>query len=225
MPYGTAARALATRVGAAARLGPADVVVDYACGFGDSLRLWVETFGVRRAIGIEPDPQLGAALRARITQWGLSARIAVVTSRAEACAPTDADRDVTAVVSVDAAYHFRTRAAWWRLLLETLPAGARIAASDLVLADGRRAGPFTRGVARAVGIPGENLVDATALAAALADVGAHDVHVDRIGPDVLDGFIRYAPRRSVAVALTRTGLQALRSRLDYVLLSAVVRRR
>lgn len=217
--YRAAARALATRVAVAAALGPTDVVVDYACGFGDSLRLWVETFGVRRAIGVEPDPRLCAALRARISRWGLDARLAVVTSRAEACAPTVADAHATAVVCVDAAYHFRTRLAWWRMLMRTLPAGGRIAVSDLVLGDGRRAGPATRGIARVVGIPHENLTDAATLAADLRDVGARDIHIERAGRDVLDGFIHYGPRRSIAVGLTRAGLRALRLRLDYVVLS------
>ena len=54
--YEEAATELARRVGRAAGLGPNDVVLDVACGYGDSLALWGRAFGVKRAIRIEPDP-------------------------------------------------------------------------------------------------------------------------------------------------------------------------
>lgn len=219
--YGVAARALATRVGKAAALGPDDVVVDYACGFGDSLRLWVEAFGVRRAVGVEPDPEVCAVVRARIAQWGLASRLSVVTSRAEDLVPTIADAAVSAVVCVDAAYHFRTRADWWRMLGRTLPRAARIAASDLALADGRRAGLVARAIAGVFRIPAANLCDAAALARELATLGVVEPRVESIGADVLDGFVTHARGGGTALRLTRTGIRTLRraARLDYVLVS------
>lgn len=219
--YGAAARALATRVGKAAGLGAEDVVVDYACGYGDSLRLWVEAFGVRHAVGVEPDPEVCAVVRARIAQWGLASRLTVVTSRAEDLAPCDADAAVSAVVCVDAAYHFRTRADWWRMLARTLPRGGRIAASDLALADGKRAGLVARAVAGVFGIPGANLCDAATLARELADLGVRERRVESIGADVLDGFVAHARGRGTALRLTRTAIRALRraARLGYVLVS------
>jgi SAM-dependent methyltransferase len=219
--YGAAARALATRVGNAARLRPDDVVVDYACGFGDSLRLWVETFGVRRAVGVEPDPEVCAIVRARIAQWGLASRLAVVTARAEDLAPTDADAAVSAVVCVDAAYHFRTRDDWWRRLVRALPRGARLAASDLALADGQRPRLFTRAVAAAFGIPVANLCDAATIERRLDALGVTARRVDSIGTDVLDGFVAHARGRGAALRLTRSGIRVLRraSRLEYVLVS------
>lgn len=219
--YGAAARALATRVGDAAGLGAEDVVVDYACGFGDSLRLWVEAFGVQRVVGVEPDPEVCAVVRARIAQWGLASRVTVVTSRAEDLAATDADAAVSAVVCVDAAYHFRTRADWWRMLVRTLPRAARIAASDLALTDGQRAGRVARAVAGVFGIPIANLCDAATLGGELAAFGVRESRVEAIGSDVLDGFVAHARGRGTALRLTRTGIRALRraSRLEYVLVS------
>lgn len=219
--YGGAARALALRVGTAAQLGPDDVVVDYACGYGDSLRLWVDAFGVRRAIGIEPDPALCDIVRARIARWGLASRLDVMTARAESCAPTAADAAVTAVVCVDAAYHFRTRRDWWQSLVGSLPAGARIAVSDLVLADGRRAGPLARAIAGALRIPGANLCDTATMRRELETIGVRQVRSESRGEAVLDGFAAGAPARGLALRVTRASIAALRRRrqLDYVLVS------
>jgi SAM-dependent methyltransferase len=224
--YAEAARALATRVGERAGLGPSDVVVDYACGYGDSLRLWVERFGVRRVIGIEPDPGICETVRARVARWGLGSRIAVVASRAERFSVAEAAADVTAAVCVDAAYHFRSRIEWWRALIRQLPIGARIATADLVLADGRRVGPFTRAIAAAFGIPGENLCDAETMRAALAASHVAEIRIEPIGHRVLGGFAAQAPSRSRALRLTKLGIRALwgRRRIDYVLASGVVAR-
>src|SRR5690606_38919024 len=67
--YADAARELARRVGHAAHLRAGDVVVDYACGYGDFLKLWLEEFRVARVVGIEPDPGVTAAIRARVADW------------------------------------------------------------------------------------------------------------------------------------------------------------
>lgn len=222
--YGSAARALATRVGAAAALRAGDVVVDYACGFGDSLRLWVDHFGVRRVVGVEPDPAVCETVRTRIARWGLQDRIAVVRSRAEALPPRAAAADVTAVVSVDAAYHFRSRLAWWRMLGVDLPPGARVACSDLCIADDRRVGMLGRSLARMMGIPTENLVPTSVLQQALREVMRSDVRLEPCGRSVLDGFAAHAPARGLQLRITKTSIRALRRRglLEYAILSATV---
>ncbi len=220
--YVAAARALAARVGAAAELGPDDVVVDYACGYGDSLLLWIQRFGVRRVVGVEPDPIVCRTIRTRVARWGLGDRIRVVEDRAELLAPRAADRDATAVVCVDAAYHFASRLAWWRMVADDLPAGARIAATDLVIAGHERAGLRLRLIARAMGIPRENLVAADTLRAALGALGLADVSCSSIGEPVLDGFVRHVAGRAPGVRVTRAALGALRRRglVDYVLVGA-----
>lgn len=220
--YTAAATALAVRVGEAAALGPRDCVVDYACGYGDSLRLWVERFGVRRVVGVEPDPGVCERVRARIAGWGLSDCVSIVTSRAERLAPRRAAADVSAVVCVDGAYHFRTRLAWWQMLAAELPASTRMAACDVVMADGQRPQFLLRLIARAMHIPAENLVDAQSLRSSLAALGLHRLELTSIGNAVLDGFAAHAPRRGIATRVTRGSLRALRARgvIDYVIVHA-----
>ncbi|MFM8781028.1 MAG: SAM-dependent methyltransferase, partial [Gemmatimonadota bacterium] len=133
--YATAARALATRVGEAAELRAGDVVVDMACGYGDSLAHWVTAFGVARVVGVEPDPAVSAAVRARIAAWGLADRITVITATAETFDLAVHVPDATAIVCVDAAYHFRSRGAWLARIAESAPSGTRIGFSDLAVRD------------------------------------------------------------------------------------------
>ena len=220
--YGAAAQALATRVGVAAGLREDDVVVDYACGFGDSLRLWLERFGVRRVVGVEPDPSVCDVIRRRVAQWGLQDRVTIMSARAELLAPRRAAPDVSAVVSVDAAYHFRSRLSWWRMLATDLPRGARIACSDLFIAEGRRVGVLGRSLAGRMGIPAENLVSASALRDAIQAAGASHVQITACGPAVLDGFVTHAPTTGVGLRVTKASIRALRRRhmIEYAIVSA-----
>lgn len=222
--YVQAAASLARRVGVAAALDEERVVVDYACGYGDSLRLWVEHFGVRRAIGVEPDPAVCAVVQARIARWGLSDRLRIVQGRAEDTAPRHVDAEANAVVCVDAAYHFRSRLRWWQMVVRDLPAGARIACSDVLLADGQRVSLTLLGLAAAMRIPGENLVDATWLGATLSALGVQGITHESLGQAVLDGFVARAPMRGLALRVTRAGVRALRQRalVDYALIAGTV---
>ena len=220
--YVTAAAALATRVGNAARLGADDVVVDYACGYGDSLRLWIERFGVRRVVGVEPDPAVCAHARARVAAWGLTARIQVTEGYAESLPPRRADPDATAVVCVDAAYHFATRHAWWAMVAADLPVGGRIATADLLCAPGARPSLALRAAAAAMRIPAANLVDVGALHQTLAALPLGDVEIAACGADVLDGFVRHMPAQGLAVGITRLALRTLRARglVEYAIVAA-----
>lgn len=221
--YGLAARELARRVGRAAALRPDDVVVDYACGYGDSLRLWIDEFGVRRVVGVEPDPAVCAVVESRVRAWGLSERIRVHCSAAENASPRELDPDVTAVVSVDAAYHFRARADWLRALAASLPPGGRVAFSDLLWTSARPLGSLAKLAARAMRIHEPNLVSESAQQAEFHRCGLELLSSERCGSSVLDGFARQAPRSSLAVALTAALVLRLRrgNALDYVVTAAI----
>lgn len=204
--YADAAAELARRVGRAAHLTDGDVVIDYACGFGDSLRLWVEEFGVAHVLGVEPDPAVCARVEERIRGWGLADRIRMCRSTAEAFLPKDHALDVTAVVCVDAAYHFNTRNAWLRGLAQRLAPGTRIGFSDISVSRnatrGSRRARTARLAARA-GIPEENLWTLHEIETACADHGIHTDRIDRCGTHVLVGFAHFAFRNSLRFLLAR----------------------
>lgn len=217
--YPRAAEALAQRVGAAGELSAADVVVDYACGYGDSLRLWVEAFDVRRVVGVEPDARTVRIARARVDAWGLSSRVTVVEGRAEQLGPRALAADVSAVVCVDSAYHFATRATWLSRVAADLPVGGRLAWSDLTLpgAAAQRAG--IRASAALMGIPRANLTTTEALRAVAQESGLQRVELGSCGEAVLDGFARATMPRGVQPAVTRVLLRGARRRglVDYVI--------
>ena len=192
-PYADAARALASQVGRAAGLRAGDIVVDIACGHGDSLRLWVEAFGAARVIGVEPDAVLGAAIRARVAAWGLGDRITIHTATAESFDLARIAPDATAIVCVDAAYHFQTRAAWLRDLAATVAPGTRLGFTDLALR-GVRASARLRWFAERAGIPAANLWSVAEIPEALQTAGFAGVDVTDIGAAVIEGFRAFVSR-------------------------------
>jgi cyclopropane fatty-acyl-phospholipid synthase-like methyltransferase len=218
--YRQAAAELARRVGVAAGLKAGDVVVDYACGFGDSLRLWIEEFGAARVIGVEPDPSICREIEARVAAWGLGDRIHVVCRAAEDATAEAAQ--ATAIVCVDAAYHFRTRRDWLIGVGEALPAGARLGFADLCVYAGNERSPSLRALARIMRIPHQNLLSARSLAMACEDAGFSVGSCAEVGGEVLDGFVAQAPRGAFSVATTRAAIAfARRARLlDYLVIGA-----
>ena len=221
--YAVAATSLARRVGVAAALRAGDVVVDYACGFGDSLRLWVEEFEAARVVGIEPDPAVCAAINARIRSWQLESRVRVHCARAEDLHPREADAGVSAVVCVDSAYHFRTRRSWLGMLASGAPEGTRVALADLAVLPGSERSLRLRALARLMQIPRANLLSARSMAIDAEDAGFSVQSCEHVGAQVLDGFVEHAPRGTLAVDVTRAALaHARRYRLlDYCIIGAL----
>lgn len=210
--YAGAATALARVVGEAARLESGQRVLSVGCGAGDELLLWVETYGVALATGVEPDPVLRAAAQALTVRMG---------PRAQADAPmlahtlSDALGSSTwdAVVSVDAAYHFSPRTAWLQSAWHSLRPGGRIAFTDLVggsagLAPGQR-GPLglqgmasrltLRLAARAARLDGSDILPLPSALDRLRAAGFVDVGAQRLDTEVLDGFAAFARRQAQAL--------------------------
>lgn len=223
--YPAAARELACRVGRAARLRRDDVVLDVACGYGDSLRLWLEEFQVAHVIGVEPDPTVVATIRARLDGWGLHSRVSLLTAQAEDVSPATCHPRPTAVVCVDAAYHFASRHAWlWRVMQE-LPAGGRIGLADLAVTPRGAMSRRLRAMARILDIPPVNLTDADAIETLLDSEWVQLRWRESAGDAVLDGFVRHQRQGGMAAAITRTLIRhARRARLvDYQIIGAECR--
>ncbi len=208
--YVEAARELARRVGQAAQLRPGDVVLDYACGYGDSLKLWVEEFGVARVVGVEPDPSVTSIVARRVAEWGLADRVSVMTARAEDVMPSELVPRASAVVCVDAAYHFANKAGWMGRVVRGLPAGGRVGVSELSfdrLAWGAWGVPL---LAALVGVPRENLAADSFVRDALAAAGADVRRCEEVGDAVLDGFARASVGGGVEARLTRAAIRVMR---------------
>jgi microcystin synthetase protein McyJ len=234
--YEEAATGLARRTGQAARLGPGDVVLDIACGHGDSLALWVKEFGVRRAIGIEPDPATVLRTQERVNAWGLRDRITLRRGEAETLEVARDFPGVTAVVCVDAAYHFDTRAKWLKRLGTGVASGTRLGLADLLVPYRERASRGVAEIARRAEIPADNLWSAQDVEPVLAEAGWVLDRLVRCGSDVLGGFSRFAFRSALRWAMRPQsgGWRALATgvgiagagrggRLDYTIISATKR--
>lgn len=232
--YPAAAAELARRVGRAASLGPEDVVLDLACGHGDSLAMWVREFGVQRAVGVETDPAIVVDATARVREWNLSDRITLRCEPAEYVAVRETCPNVTAIVCVDAAYHFVTRAKWLNALGKDVPKGTKLALADLIVSTRGERSHRIRTMAMGAGIPEANLWTGYGVEPVLAEAGFRIDRMVRCGAEVLTGFAWHAagraaswmlqPRRggwralttAAAIALARRG-----ERLDYMIISAV----
>lgn len=232
--YPEAAAELARRVGRAAKLGPADVVLDLACGSGDSLAMWVREFGVTRAVGVETDPSVVVDATARVRAWNLSDRITLRCEPAEYVSVRETCPNVTAVVCVDAAYHFVTREKWLKGLAKDVPKGTKLALADLLVSTRGERSHRIRTMALGAGIPEANLWTAHAVEPVLAEAGFRVERMVRCGAEVLGGFAWHAfgraaglafhPRRGGWRALTTAAAIALGrrgARLDYAIISAV----
>ncbi len=232
--YHAAAAELARRVGRAAQLREGDTVLDLGCGGADSCILWVREFGVARVVGVEPDPATAVEATERIRDEGLADRIVLRSDRAEWLSPSAICPGATAVVSVDAAYLFDTRANWLRALAMELPDGTRLGISDLFTSPDARRSVRVQRFAERAGIPLANLWTVREAEPVMADNGWRLTRLVRCAPEVLGGFARHAMARAIPFALHRAagGWRALAmasaigalSRgegLDYGVISAV----
>lgn len=227
--YAGACRALACAVADAAGLRAGDAVLDLACGAGDELQLWLDTYGAAQVHGVELDPLLAQAARQRL---GTRATV----QQGSALAPAAAiDAAFDRVLCVDAAYHLRPRAAFLQAAWRALKPGGTLAYTDLCLqpAAGSRGALVLRAAARLCGLAADELQGAAAQRARLEALGFAGVQVRPLDDEVLGGFARFVRAQGARVARTalhrdwrRPGLTARligpcrRAGLGYLLLTA-----
>lgn len=136
-----ACEALAVAVGEAAHLGPGDVVLDVGVGYADQTAVWASRFGVGRVIGVELSADHVVAARAAQAEGRLAGAGVVELHLGSAnalpvcCEAPKADGTFDAVLCLDCAYHFRTRAAFLSSAGRLLKVGGTFAAADLVVSD------------------------------------------------------------------------------------------
>ncbi|MBM4252740.1 MAG: methyltransferase domain-containing protein [Deltaproteobacteria bacterium] len=197
--YDEACIALARRVGEAAALAPPMSVLDVACGYGGSVRLWVNAFGVSVVDAVDLRPACITALR-EASPPGLRH---VFTAHVSETLELPATVRYDAVVSVDAAYHFASALDLGRLARRCLCPGGRLAYTTLIWGNPDAARPnwWCKLFLQTALIPQAAVMTPGALGAALADLGFSEMQISYLDDEVLSGFARYVTQLSSKLSL------------------------
>lgn len=196
--YAGAAAALAKRVADAANLKPGHALLDIGVGDGEQLELWLQDYAPSAITAVELSLAKAAAVRAR---HSAEPRVRVVCADAAAL-PPDVAPGFDAVLCLDCAYHFRTRAAFLRSSARLLRAGGRFAAFDLVAAP---CSPCSlhfvaqRLIALASSIPLGNLWSVERYGAELERAGYEQIELDDVSLHVFGPLSEYARQRARSI--------------------------
>lgn len=198
--YRDAARDLARLVGAAAALGPGQRILDIACGYGASLRLWKQESGVDHVDAIEASPRCRRFIAERAVE---NVRVLPYAS-IEAYWQADEPSCYDAIVCVDAAYHFTGSAHFLKGAKAALVPGGRLAFTTLLLGNGwsslslmKRLG--IRLLANLAAIPRASLISESAWRSEFESLAYEPSEFRRLDREVLLGFAEFVERRQIAL--------------------------
>lgn len=197
-----AADAMFHLVASGARLSAeVEHVVDVGCGFGVNTSWCVQRRGVRRATGVNISTSQVAWARDRVERQGLAARVDFVEASATSM-PFD-KASVDAVVSIEAAFHFDSREAFFREAARVLKPGGVLSMVDLLAEPPRDwlSSLMLGHVRRGVQLPLCNVVTTGQYRASLEDAGFELEQLQFIEADVVPFFRRWffsQPLRALA---------------------------
>ena len=193
--YNCACENLAQALGKAAGLGPSDAVLSCGCGSVDEVRFFRRRFHVRHITGI--DPQLIEPRTIDTDDFNVRTIRASVDHLAadNGEQPMFPSRYFDKILALDNIYHYPCKSSFLRNCFSLLPAGGRIAVSDIVLKASSRHTPYWVKVAlRVTGIPTENLWSSSEYRKKFATFGYDDVNIQLIGDAVFKGWSRFLPK-------------------------------
>lgn len=204
--YAQACRQLALRVGQAAKLQPQDHVLDLACGYGASLQLWPDVFGVRHVTGLEYRARCVDSIRRQAP----ACLDAIVQGRFDVLpAPAELpSRSFDAALCVDAAYHAASLNAFAAFAAQLLRPQGRFAFTTLVRPLNERqpallnAWPMPFMLAQA-GIPAASVLSEVEVVAVLSRQGFANISVQYLDAEVLQGFHAFIQRRRQKLSWAR----------------------
>lgn len=187
---------LARLLGHAAQLGASDEVLDVGVGYGDQVRLWLDEFGVKRVVAVESSPTVSAAASASLADYPAASVVHADACKLSSTALTSAPSSFDAVLCLDCAYHFSTRASFVASAVPLLRPAGRFAAIDLLPTEVHHNWDprwlAQRLVALAVGIPWNNLYDQVVYATMLRNSGLVDVRIRPVDGGVFAPLAAYA---------------------------------
>jgi SAM-dependent methyltransferase len=213
--YPQANEALATRLADLAGLQPGCRVLDAGFGYGDQLLLWKQRYGVGPITGIEIDAKGIESAQQKMASFA-DVAVGFDSGPWDECSHDH-------VLALDCAYHFATRRRFFTQAARALRVGGVLALTDLVVA--ARPGLRARLLARACGIPAENLLTEQDYARELRAAGFETVRLEPLDA-VLEGFAAFATahlRRHAVPLLSRGGLRIRLTALAVRLLGRRVR--
>lgn len=233
-----ASDALARLVADAGTMTRRDIVLDCGFGFADQDMLWASEYEPSRIIGLNITRSQVDVARGRVEAAGLCDCIDLRHGSATAIPLEPASVDL--VVSLESAFHYRTREAFFQEAWRVLRPGGRIVTADIIPApragqrrDRLRQWVSWKLVASKFVIPRENVYDAAGYIDRVAGAGFDEIRFESIRDDVyepLHRFIAASPERlrklhpiariPARMAMRRDAAHVYAG-LDYVLMSAI----
>jgi ubiquinone/menaquinone biosynthesis C-methylase UbiE len=176
--------------------GPSDAhILDAGCGAGTFAALLLEQYGVRRVTGLDVARRPLAQARALLAERGLADSAALIQGSATQLPFEDAS--FSAVVSVESAFHFNSRADFFREAFRVLKPGGRLGLADYVATP--PTGPLRASqlaiLRRALQIPAANVQSMGGYLDQLEQAGFEVRVMDSIVQDVLPPYFRNLARQ------------------------------
>ncbi|HEY5924061.1 MAG TPA: class I SAM-dependent methyltransferase [Kofleriaceae bacterium] len=206
LDYLDAAQRMVERVGELAELGPGARIVDAACGTGAQDAYLAHRFGPLSIDAVDVTWHHVDIARRRAAELGAGSTLRVHHASATALPLPDAT--ATHVISIEAAHHFATRAAFFAQAHRVLVPGGVIALADFVLVRSPR-GPIERALFDATcalwKVPRANADTADAYETKLEHAGFCNVDFTYVGDRTFAGYLasQRRPERRKELALLR----------------------
>eukprot|EP00743_Colponemidia_sp_Colp-15_P010992 GILK01012195.1.p1 GENE.GILK01012195.1~~GILK01012195.1.p1 ORF type:complete len:358 (-),score=39.73 GILK01012195.1:68-1087(-) len=195
-----ACQALARKLANAAALKADDVVLDVGFGCGDQDVFWLKQFHVASIYGVNISERQTTTAQHMVTAGGLDDRIHL---RCGNGTELDIFRDrmklpsVSKVLSLDSAYHYRTRELFFKQAFAALDSPGRLALTDIILTAPPRSFLGKLGLylgCQLTSVPLDNMCDWTTYKQRLQRAGFHNINVEFVEEDVFPGFADFVDR-------------------------------
>lgn len=199
----------------AADVLPGGRVLDAGCGFGTNAVHLMETYAPAKVTSVNVSAVQLTSARARAEAAGVADRVEFLLASVTALPLPDASID--AVVSVEAAFHFDTREAFFAEAMRVLRPGGVLSMVDLVVPPAHRwwHAPALDLICRSQAIPRANVYGFDEFVRRVGASGLHVEEVESIVHHVFPPFRRWMLTRPPAVYL-RYDLPYIAASLPYL---------